>query len=312
MTDVTTTAPPSEIPPEETPPAAPSVETPPAETETLQDGFSEEEVNELLGEDGSEEEGPTPPSEETPPAEEPPPTEPVPVEGEVPPVEPVVPPTETPPTEAVKPPETPPETPPPEPTTAPVEPVDFDAQRQLAVDELTKTYAMSEDDAETLLEKPEEILPGMLAKLHTDVYTQVISSVIGSMPDMVQGLMDQNSSIKNAEAQFYEAFPILNKPEYVATVNQVMSMYRQMHPEFNLGGDLAIPIQEIGRHASFMLRLELPPPSGQEPPAPPIVPPPQPPPHVPALPGASSAGPPAPVKVNPWGDMVEEFEKIGD
>lgn len=306
MTDVVTT-PAAEA---EAPAAIPTPESV-EETEAPDGSFSDEEVTELLGDEQVEEEGVTLPADPEPTPEQPEEqAEPVPVEGEEPtpeaPVEPE--PAEV----AATPPETPPEAPTPEPVPAEPQP-DFAALRQQAVDDLTKTYAISEEDAETMVENPEKILPGLLARVHTDVYSQVLSQVIGSLPQMVQGLMGQADSINSAERQFYDAFPQLNKPEHRSTVEQVTTMYRQMHPEFDFGGNLEQAIQDIGRHASFMLQLEIPQAAAPAPiPAIPAVPEPQAVPHTPVLPGAAAipAAPAAPS--GEWDETLQEFERLDE
>lgn len=127
-------------------------------------------------------------------------------------------------------------------------------QRTDAVKQLKDLYAISEEQAADFLQKPEEILPELLANLHMTVVEQALSNVAAYLPSAVQ----QHQQTANVDAQlqeeFYGMFPNLQDEKFDQTV---LSMARSL-----LDSGQRLPkedfMKQLGVAASLSLGVELP------------------------------------------------------
>lgn len=171
-------------------------------------------------------------------------------------------------------------------------------KRQEYIGELTKKYALSDEDAEKALLKPEEVLPNLAANLHANVVQEVLGLMQAHLPVMIQSVGQTSTRETEARNAFYSANQDLNKPEYEKAVLTAGKMYREMNP----GAKPEEAIKAIGRLARAAVGL--PEPTGEA--ATPQKP------FRPARPGGSGTPPaprPAPRKTEgepDWGELSKD------
>ena len=101
------------------------------------------------------------------------------------------------------------EKPPVEEPQTPTEPVvqrtpeEIEALRTKAQTELRQSYELTSEEAEAMVSEPEKVLPSLAAKVHMQVYEQVMQGMVAQMPQMVKGLMDQDRQVRSHEEAFY-------------------------------------------------------------------------------------------------------------
>lgn len=125
--------------------------------------------------------------------------------------------------------------------------------RMAAEEQLTTYFALSDEDAEKLIERPQEVLPKLAAKVYLDVYDAVMKGVQTVLPQMVVGLQRQKEVESRAESAFYDKWKGLNTQQGRELVNRLGMMYRQLNPRANLDQF----IQDVGLQASIQLRLPI-------------------------------------------------------
>lgn len=130
---------------------------------------------------------------------------------------------------------------------------EFAELRRGAEEELVKTFQLTEEQADNLIENPNEVLPQMMAKLYLDSYASIIQAVQANIPQMIQATMAQTQVEKTAETQFYSEWPQLNKPEYQDTLRRVADSYRVANPKATAEQF----IKEVGAQGWVALRLPL-------------------------------------------------------
>jgi hypothetical protein len=194
----------------------------------------------------------------------------------------------------------------PEPTPAPAPepapaPVDVVQLRANEVTRLQSVYALNEEDARNIVAQPETIVPRMLANLHVNVVESVVNSVMSQIPAAVNVVLERGRALREAEDEFYKAWPQLRtKSEYETVVGNAIRGYRALNPK----ATKAEVIRAAGLQAMVSLRLPLPPelftaPSEPQPPAPTFTP---------AAPAAHVAAPPPQRATNPFVLLNEELD----
>jgi len=106
--------------------------------------------------------------------------------------------------------------------------------RQEALGELTKRFALTEDDEQNMLTNPGEVLPKFAAQLYLDVYDQVVRTVMGSLPAKVSEVISMQSAIDQATNAFYDSWKgKLDKGNKLHndTVMRIATVYRQLNPK---------------------------------------------------------------------------------
>jgi hypothetical protein len=137
-----------------------------------------------------------------------------------------------------------------------------EAQQQVAteraawVSQLEKQYALSDEDAQAIIDNPGESLPKHMANLHALVAEQAVNTVLARMPDFVTKLVENTARTKGAERAFFEAWPQLKDPKYQQTVTSLGQMYRGQNPQAKLEDF----IKTVGVQAVTVLGLPLQPP----------------------------------------------------
>lgn len=130
---------------------------------------------------------------------------------------------------------------------------EFAEMRKKAEEELVNTFKLTEEQADSLIENPNEVLPQMMAKLYLDSYASIIQAVQANMPSMVQAVLAQSQTQQSAQQQFYTEWPQLNKPEYQDTLKRVADSYRVANPSASTEDF----IKEVGAQGWVALRLPL-------------------------------------------------------
>lgn len=125
--------------------------------------------------------------------------------------------------------------------------------RETAKEKLVEQFKMTEEQVAEFELDPSKVLAEMAATLYLDIFDSLMAGVRGQMPVMIQGVMSEQRNVAAAKKQFFTAWPQLNKPEYMDTINRIARVYRQNNPQSS--GDTAV--KEIGAQAWVALRLPL-------------------------------------------------------
>lgn len=276
------------------------VETPPTETPTpeptpdtesrFQEG--EDAISDILSDDFDEE--PTP--EPKPPLDDRSSTE-----VRATPSAPEIPVKEA-PASAPKPPEIKPEpvakpaTPPAAPTATPLTTEELLKRRGELVDNISKQYHLTDEQADMLVTNPNEVLPKLAGNLFMNVYDAVYSAVLQQVPLVVNQMASSQAAATNAENTFFGRWSQLKKPEYRTAIESIGRAYRQANPKASKEEF----IEQVGAMASFQLGL-----------LPQAVASPQPVPAAPSNPQRfTPAAPGAAVGRTPQASHANEFEEL--
>lgn len=253
-------------------------------------GMSEDEINDLLGDDSldveaensppaeAEEGGEAAPEEEAEPESDPEPEQ-TPIDDPQPEAE-----------QEVE------EQPQPEEET----PEQFEAKKAEWLGKLAERYSISDEDAEALVTEPETVLPRLAANIHAAVMVdmakaveqmlpQLMGQFIQSQPQLISSAMQGYQTQQDAKAQFYQSYPQLQGNEETVKVAALT-----VQQNFGNLGE-AEQLEKVGQIALAMLGI-----TPQAAPAPEQAPAPAP--FTPAKSG--SAPPPAPANS---GNVWDEF-----
>lgn len=100
--------------------------------------------------------------------------------------------------------------------------------RQVWVDELTKSYALSDEQATMFLTNPGQIFPQMAADMHVRVMENTMQFLRQSLPEMLDQQMRANAARTEGENLFFSEWPELRGKE--ALVAQIGQTWRQNNP----------------------------------------------------------------------------------
>lgn len=152
-------------------------------------------------------------------------------------------PSQTPPAEVPAPSQTPeapkPNTPPgqqetqPSPTpSAPEDPWSkFEKDKPAIIQNMAKTrYAMTKEEKEQLEAEPFESLPLLAAKVHTELFADVLRSVTAMLPIAFQNMQVEHSQNSEAVDEFQKAWPQIDMSAHGADVEAFARLYRQSNP----------------------------------------------------------------------------------
>ena len=177
--------------------------------------------------------------------------------------------------------------------------------RETAKGKLRESFTWTEEQETQFQDDPGAVMSDMAATLFLDLYDSITQGLNSQMPGMVQGIMQRQTAVRQAEQQFYGAWPQLAKAEYRQTVDRIATTYRQQNPTT----DNATAITEIGAQAWVALKLPLEDlvthTQGQ--PAPASAPVTKPPTHVPASAGNTTQAAHAPAK-----PAMNDFEQLAN
>jgi hypothetical protein len=166
-------------------------------------------------------------------------------------------------------------------------------------------FKMTEEQEEEFAQDPGKFLSSLAADLYLDLYDSMVTGIQGQMPQLVASAMYTQNARGKAEQSFFKAWPQLAKPEYRQTIDRISETYRMNNK--TASADEAI--REIGAQAWVALKLPLdqllaltqtPPPTPAPEPTAQVQ-------HVPAGTGAARGNEPAPVRLNDFEQLAEEF-----
>lgn len=179
--------------------------------------------------------------------------------------------------------------------------------REVAQEQLTEQFKLTEEQAERLVSDPNKVLPQMAAKLYLDLFDSMMQGLQSRVPAMIQQHLRQQEARQQADKAFYGAWPQLAKPEYRPVIDRIAATYQQLNPN----ADAERAIKEIGAQAWVALRLPIDElvritGGGEEAAAQQPSPPPANVSHIPANSGGARQEPPKP-QLNEFGELAEEF-----
>ena len=121
--------------------------------------------------------------------------------------------------------------------------------REQAISQLEPVYALSEEDARNVITDPEKVIPKLFARMHVDMMMAVASGLEKQLPVYLQQQSGETNFRQSANREFWKTWPHLGKPEYLPTVQGILTQYRQLNPQ----ADLPTIIREVGVLASVRL-----------------------------------------------------------
>lgn len=121
----------------------------------------------------------------------------------------------------------------------------YEKAKQEARQKLEEQYALSDEQADQLLENPQAELPKILAQMYTDVFEDVMEAVQVNFPSLQQQYEQQAKQQQRSEEEFYSQWP--NLKEHRDTVDRVAQVYRAQNP--NVSREQFI--REVGAQASW-------------------------------------------------------------
>lgn len=106
-----------------------------------------------------------------------------------------------------------------------------DQNRQVYTDLLAdKVYGLSEDDAKTLFEAPEKVLPQLAAKVHLEVVQNVLGTLAQVLPAQIAAVQQAQVTNKSLLDDFWNSHPTLDRQADHAAVMQLAQLYRAQNP----------------------------------------------------------------------------------
>ena len=175
--------------------------------------------------------------------------------------------------------------------------------REEALPDLVKQYALSDEVAAKLETNPGEVLPDILANVQLDAMERTYYSVMSSLPNLVQQVIQANTTMTRQQEAFHAKWPGL-KGQDERVVAGCITAFRQSNPRCTLEQ----AIQGGGALAAMQLGVDLQEAQGIQAAQPESPPQPQQPLYKPA--GAGNAGAPLPQQrpqMNEFGEMAEEL-----
>lgn len=179
------------------------------------------------------------------------------------------------------------------------QPIDFAKHRDEYLPKFEQLYAIPAEEVEALRTNPEVALPKLAAKLHYEIATSLVQTMMSAMPSMLEQQMSAVQARTASNEKFYSSWPTLKEavtknPAAEGTIRSAIQAYRTANPQ----ADLATVIKGAGVLAATMLGV----PFEAAPPAPSTPPPP--PPARPA--GTGGPSPVAPARPGVTGSDIDE------
>lgn len=126
--------------------------------------------------------------------------------------------------------------------------------RDAAIEELSERYQFTQEEADLLMTKPEEVLPKMVARAYVDVFESVIGAIRQMLPGQVTQINQEYTANQERTQAFFGAFPALATEEGQAEVVKIGKMYRELNPDASQDDF----IKHVGVQASLSLGLPIP------------------------------------------------------
>jgi hypothetical protein len=167
------------------------------------------------------------------------------------------------------------------------------ALREQAVSELTKVYAIPEEDIPRIMTEPETVLPRLMAQMHANIYEAAVQTVVSQLPQIMQMVTTRETESAKAKSAFFERWPDL--APFEQELIPMVQTYRALNP----GAPVQTLIEQVGASAMFMKGLV---PADGAPPAPAGTP------FTPATAqGGRPAAAPNMAPANPFTDLTNEI-----
>lgn len=100
-----------------------------------------------------------------------------------------------------------------------------------AIEALTNTeYALSEEETTLLISEPDKVLPGLAARMHVRMQVQLANQIAQILPGIIQSQIEGAAKVQSLESSFFSQYPELNKPAFRGTVQESLTMIRQVNP----------------------------------------------------------------------------------
>lgn len=93
-----------------------------------------------------------------------------------------------------------------------------------------KVYGLSEDDAKTLFEAPEKVLPNLAAKVHLEVVQNVLGTLAQILPSQIAAVQQVQSQQNALLDDFWNSHPTLDRKTDHQHVMQLARLYRAQNP----------------------------------------------------------------------------------
>jgi hypothetical protein len=171
----------------------------------------------------------------------------------------------------------------------------LEAQRAQVLEQLSKQFPISQEDADLLVTSPEQVMPKLAANLFLRTYEAVMQGVRQQMPQMMMVATQMQEQKTTLENEFYSKWEGLDRQKHGELVNRYGMVYLQANP----GASREDFIRDVG--ASAMVALGLPFQQMQQPA------PQTPPPVQPSAPVARPAAPNGPK--NQFEALAADFEE---
>lgn len=176
------------------------------------------------------------------------------------------------------------------------------ADRKILTDQWAEKYKITEEEGVELIDKPHEVLPQAMAKLHVGVLEDLVTTLSTLLPGIVAKELNAVETRTKDKVAFYKAWPKLDDPKHRTTVERMGALHAQNNP----GMPKEQFIQEVGATAMIALRIppdEVVPPGATPPAVPPVAP------FIPAHPGGGTPPKAPEAEKNMFETMSVEFEQ---
>jgi len=110
---------------------------------------------------------------------------------------------------------------------------------------LEGVYALSEEDADAVLESPEKVLPRLMAEMHLKILEQVAGVVKAQVPSLVDHTLQSATQQRTWEQEFFSRWPALQ--DFREEVVETRRALKSLHPDI----DEQRLDQEVGAYVSL-------------------------------------------------------------
>lgn len=114
-----------------------------------------------------------------------------------------------------------------------------------------QAYGLTPEEAEQIATDPVTVIPKMMARVHVNAVSAVLSHVAQQLPQVILGVMQQRDVNARNEEKFFAAWPQLKRDQHGQAVASIARVYRQMNPN----ADTETFIKQVGAQAVVALGL---------------------------------------------------------
>lgn len=107
----------------------------------------------------------------------------------------------------------------------------YQEHRQSRISELAqRTFQLDAQTVEQLQTEPEKVIPLLMAQSCMAAMEATLVAVSNYLPQAVNAITEQTSTVQKAEKDFFDAHPVLNDPKYRQALDTAGVFYRQLNP----------------------------------------------------------------------------------